>query len=104
MYNPDKWTILKITSDKDIYKILAGWSGGYLDSDRWRLSSGLEKIEDEGDYYLMHNYSGSIYKCHKKAEGFTGLSSYQFERIKRRVDEAGYSLEVVTPEQYKQRG
>ena len=69
MHSPDKWVILKVA--EDLYKVLGGWQGGYLDGDSWRLSSGIVKIEDDGDFHLIHNHSGSIYKCHKDCEGMT---------------------------------
>lgn len=99
-YNPDKWVILKLVSDKTVYKVLAGNTGGYLDSDTWRLSSGLERIEEEGDFYIMHNYSGSVYRCHKKSEGFTALTADKFRQIEKTTKEDGYSVETVTPEEY----
>ena len=59
-YNPNRWVILSFTDEKETwYKVFGSWSGGYLDGDSWRLSSGLDKIEEEGDYYLMRNHSGS---------------------------------------------
>jgi len=63
-YKPDNWVVLK-TSD-NIYKVLAGWSGGYLSSDSWRISSGIQKVEDDKDHWLFIGHSGSIYKCYKK--------------------------------------
>jgi hypothetical protein len=69
MYTPDNWVILKIVLPGEVnYKVLAGWSGGYLDGDSWRMNSGITKVEEEGDYFLFHGYSGSIYRCHKDAE------------------------------------
>jgi hypothetical protein len=69
MYTPDNWVIIKIEKeDTKIFKVLAGWSGGYLDGDSWQLNSGIAKVEKDGDYFLFHGYSGSIYKCHKEAE------------------------------------
>ena len=67
-HNPDSWVIIKITGieDKDFYKVLAGWSGGYLDGDSWRMNSGIVKIEDAGDYWRFIGASGSVYKCHKE--------------------------------------
>jgi len=79
MKNPDKWIIVKIPSGA---KVLGSWSGGYIDGDSWQLSSGLEKIEEKGDYYLMHNVSGSIYKCHKKMEGMNLVASGIFKQMK----------------------
>lgn len=71
MYQPDNWVILKVQPDEytaPFYRVLAGWSGGYLDGDSWRLNSGIDEIKEDGDYYLFIGASGSTYKCHKNAE------------------------------------
>jgi hypothetical protein len=66
-YLPDNWVVLKIMQpDQDtLYKVLGGWSGGYLDGDSWRLNSGVTKVKEDGDYYEFYGESGSVYKCHK---------------------------------------
>ncbi|MDX1372415.1 MAG: hypothetical protein R3321_08085, partial [Nitrososphaeraceae archaeon] len=75
IYNPDKWAIIQIESNEGTYyRILGGWSGGYLDGDSWRLSSAIELVEEDGEFYLMKNISGSTYKCHKKTNGFNMIS------------------------------
>lgn len=80
MTTPDTWIILKIKKeDTYIYKVLAGFYGGYLHGDSWRLNSGITKIEDKDDHYLIYGHSGSIYDCHKNAYGTTGLSASIFE-------------------------
>lgn len=100
-YSPDKWVIVKFTkNDKDFYKVLGGWSGGYLDADHWRLSSGLERITEDGDYYLMHNYSGSIYKCHKNAEGLTSLSSRVYNGWVEESNRENLTLAIVNVEDF----
>lgn len=76
---PDRWVILKISDG--VYKVLAGWYGGYLHGDSWRLNSGIVKVEEDGDYYLFHGKSGSTYKCHKDAKGFTGYTSQVLENL-----------------------
>ena len=63
-YTPDNWVILKV-KETGLYKVLGGWSGGYLDGDYWRLNSGITKVELDGNYWLFYGNSGSIYKCHK---------------------------------------
>ena len=81
IYNPDKWVMVK---SSQVVKVLGGWSGGYLDGDSWRLSSGLLRIEDDPEdpnYYLMHNHSGSIYRCHKNAEGTNSVSGYILSKL-----------------------
>jgi len=69
MNTPDNWIILKITNiDKPFYKVLAGWSGGYLDADTWRMNSGISKVEEDENYYIFTGESGSLYKCHKESQ------------------------------------
>ena len=100
-YNPDKWAILKMEMDGDTtHKVLGGWSGGYLDGDEWRLSSGLESIETEGDYYLMKNHSGSIYKCHKKMNGFNTISGMKFAEFKDLIEKKGGKIESITVDEF----
>jgi|TARA_R110000822_G_scaffold279299_2_gene401067 hypothetical protein len=68
-YRPDNWVIVEIANDDGIfYKVLAGWSGGYLDGDSWRMNSGITEVEEKEDYYLFYGQSGSVYKCWKEAE------------------------------------
>jgi|TARA_Y100000310_G_C20568776_1_gene756913 hypothetical protein len=73
MYQPDNWVILKINAKNEtglevFYKVLAGWSGGYLDGDSWRMNSGITEVIEEGDFYLFEGSSGSVYRCHKENE------------------------------------
>jgi hypothetical protein len=68
---PDNWVILKIETQNETietyYKVLGGWSGGYLDGDSWRMNSGIVSHERDGDYWLFHGHSGSVYRCHVDA-------------------------------------
>ena len=70
---PDKWTILKFTSEEhgEIYKIFGSWSGGYLHGQSWKANSGIKSIEETDTHYLFHGFSGSVYECHKKMYGVT---------------------------------
>jgi hypothetical protein len=73
-YTPDSWVILEVSQNNiKTKKVFAGWRGGYLSGDEWRLSSGITVIVDSGDHYDFHNESGSVYHCRKIAQGFTGL-------------------------------
>jgi hypothetical protein len=94
-HNPDRWVIV---GDGSNFKVLGGWSGGYLDGDSWRLSSGLERIEEDGDYYLMHNYSGSVYKCHKNGEGMIMIMSGIFSQLK----EQSSTVETYTVDKFNE--
>jgi len=67
-YNPDSWVVLKIKEGKGtfpFYKVLAGWSGGYLDGDSWRMNSGITGVEKQAYLYGFYGSSGSVYWCHK---------------------------------------
>ncbi len=69
-YNPDSWVILKMVyKDQTFYKLLVGWSGGYLNGDSWRLNSGIEKVKLDNDRYKFYGSSGSVYSCHKNEYG-----------------------------------
>jgi hypothetical protein len=67
---PDRWIILKL---QDTYKVFGCWMGGYLDGDSWKLNSGIKSVEEDGDCWLFHGLSGSVYQCRK---GNYGLSGY----------------------------
>ena len=64
-YKPDNWVVLKIMQpDQDtLYKVLGGWSGGYLDGDSWRLNSGITKVVYREKYVDFYGSSGSVYQC-----------------------------------------
>lgn len=91
MNTPDCWVVVKLFSEKMsgeiVYKILAGWSGGYLGSDSYRLNSGIVKIEDGDDHWLVHGHSGSVYQCGKTLERTSGYTHSVFKNIESRVHE-----------------
>ena len=82
-YTPDTWVVLKfIDSDNNsLYKVLAGWYGGFTQGDSWKLSSVIEKIIDKDTFYEIHNYSGSVYKCYKEIERMSGMTSSIYQTI-----------------------
>ena len=69
MHAPDEWCLVKINGVDPHYRIFGSWRGGYLSGDSWRMNSGITKVEKDGEYYLFHGSSGSIYKCHEKGYG-----------------------------------
>lgn len=81
-YSPDRWKLLKFVKEDAIwFRVLGGWSGGYLDGDSWRLSSHVEEVKDAGDHYIVKNMSGSTYKCSKTGEGFNMISASTYAEI-----------------------
>jgi hypothetical protein len=74
-YTPDRWVMLEITGlgSEPIRKIFAGWYGGYLGSDSWKLNSGVTDIcIDDSGHYEFEGYSGSTYYCHANTHGMSG--------------------------------
>lgn len=70
MYIPDYWIVIKITKPDDfVYKVYANWGGTYTSGEYWKLNSGITHVERDGDYYLFHGHSGSVYKCHVRSYG-----------------------------------
>jgi len=67
---PDNWVVLEIMASVNdtspIYKVLAGWSGGYLHGDNWKLNSGIVKVRELADAWVFIGNSGSEYICDKE--------------------------------------
>lgn len=71
-YTPDRWVVLKVNNGTEVInKVLAGWYGGYLDGDSWKLNSGNVKEEEFDDRWEFTGYSGSVYVCYKSAYGMS---------------------------------
>jgi hypothetical protein len=72
-YAPDRWVIVEISDVAmgTTRKVLGSWYGGYAGSNSYRLSSGVSKVVDKGDYWEVHNRSGSIYICGKESNGMS---------------------------------
>tara|TARA_B110000977_G_scaffold145660_1_gene184799 strand:+ start:1478 stop:1819 length:342 start_codon:yes stop_codon:yes gene_type:complete len=71
-YTPDSWVVLKVKEGKGtfpFYKVLAGWSGGYLYGSSWRMNSGITLVFNREDEIHFHGESGSLYRCPKGAYG-----------------------------------
>lgn len=97
-YIPNRWVIVEIvvSASTVIRKVLAGWSGGYLDADNWRMSSGITKVVEHDDRYDVHNQSGSTYTCFKSAVGVTSLSGSILNNLSNQADERGdVSIKII---------
>jgi hypothetical protein len=95
-YTPDRWVIVEMNSEHgQIRKVLGSWYGGYAGSDSWRMNSGIEQVIDQGDYYDVVGYSGSIYKCYKGREGMSAYTRSVFEDFKTKLHAEGASMDVV---------
>ena len=84
-YTPDNWVVLKIKEgkyDRGFYKVLAGWSGGYLDGDAWRMNSGITGVEKQAHLYGFYGSSGSVYWCHQGAYRLTMANGGVYNSLK----------------------
>ena len=78
-YKPDRWVVLEVNNGKEIInKVFAGWYGGYLDGDSWKLNSGNVKEEEFDDRWEFTGYSGSVYVCYKNAYGMSAYMGQVF--------------------------
>ena len=88
---PDKWVILKLKDT--FYKVFATWNGGYLSGDSWKINSGISKIEQDSDSYYIYGFSGSCYKCNKKAYGIA--NSYGNDILNSIMERGGNDFELM---------
>ena len=99
-YTPDSWVIVELKFNEDTEstrKVLASWYGGYLGSDRWKLSSGITNIVEHDNHYEIHNHSGSIYNCGKHNIGMSGYTSGIFNSFVDDLADKG-SIEIINLE------
>ena len=87
MTTPDKWIVVQIGINKPFYKVFASWA------DEWRMNSGISKVEDAGEYFLFHGYSGSVYKCDKQAYGTNSYTQGVLDDI---IEKASTVMTVQT--------
>jgi len=98
-YKPDNWVILKIKEgkyDRGFYKVLAGWSGGYLDGDAWRMNSGITRVVEKPKHWEFYGSSGSVYKCYRKGYRLTMANAGVYNSLK--ANEAFEGQVTLMPE------
>ena len=92
-YTPEKWQIIQISDDNiTVQKVFAGWYGGYLGSDSWKLSSGIVDCVEFDDRYEFTNHSGSLYICYKQSQGTTG---YMLQVYYNWAEKYGESIKII---------
>ena len=99
-YTPDAWVLIEVKDPHTgllLRKVLAGWVGGYLNDDSWRLSSGVTKIVHSDNGYTIHNESGSIYHVGIHNERFTNLTASIYEQL-----QEGQSVKQILIEDAKE--
>lgn len=88
---PERWVILKLSNNN--YKVFGTWAGGYLDGDRWKLNSGINKVEEDENFYYFIGFSGSCYKCHKKGYGIK--TSYGLAILNKIIEQGEGKIELM---------
>lgn len=82
-YTPHNWVVLKIAADGNTsYKVLGGWSGGYLDGDSWRFNSGIVRVVEENKSIEFYGSSGSCYVCRKDSYELTAAIAGIYNQLK----------------------
>jgi hypothetical protein len=93
---PDCWVIIEVKTPEGIQfqKILAGWSGGYLNGDSWRMSSPVKrmKIKVNQDFFTVDTESGSFYTLWKSRQGLRMSNSGIYNELKEKF---GDYVEIV---------
>ena len=92
MYTCDNWVIIKFKGDDPHYRVLTGTSGSYLSGSYWRMNSGIVKIEEDSDYYLVYGASGSVYRCHKHSYFLRTNNVYVWKQLQ---EQHGDKVEIV---------
>ena len=94
-YYPDVWVVLDITTHgKPMQKILAGWYGGFLVGDSWKLSSAIDGISEFENYYAFKNRSGSTYYCNKNEYRMSSLTAGIFASLQKQASELDCTMKV----------
>lgn len=99
-YNPDCWVMLKFThGETPVYKVLASWYGGYARGDTWQLNSGVVRVEEDGQCYVFHGASGSVYRCHKSTYGMSMFTRGILANFQADIEEANAVTLDLLPEE-----
>lgn len=97
-YKPDSFVIIKIRdANATFYKVLGGWSGGYLDGDSWRINSGIDSYSEQDGIISFHGYSGSTYVVAVDNERVTMIMSGVLGELVKRDD-----VEHISYKQFKE--
>jgi len=97
---PDKWVVVRIEGGEFplTYKVFACWQGGYLEANRWKMNSGIQKVEEEKTHWVFTGFSGSRYLCGKKQYGLTYFGDTVLGNFIEKAKTRGVSLEILPPE------
>ena len=82
-YTCDNWVVLFMNGPDKHYRLLTGISGGYLYGDSWRMNSGIVRVsEDENGYLLFYGHSGSCYRSSRESYGLRMNNAGIYEQLR----------------------
>lgn len=87
---PDAWVVIEF--DKKWQKVLAGWSGGYLYGDSWRMSSPIVEFTSDDDFYFATTESGSTYRLYKTNQQLRMSNAGIYNQLKEKF---GDKIELI---------
>jgi hypothetical protein len=94
-YYPYRWVVLKITYKTEvIYKVLAGFAGGYLYGNSWQINSGIESVEMCDNHICFNGYSGSKYFCIPEGYGMN-MDTHAIYSLMTSKQVDDYSVELM---------
>ena len=94
---PDSWVIVEIVHDAETFqKIIAGWSGGYLYGNSWRMSSTIKEmhIDVDLDYITVDTQSGSKYTLRKDYQGLRMSNAGIYNQLKEKFGDGVQIIEL----------
>lgn len=96
-YYPDNWVRVRITNAKGEQhdRILAGWHGGYVTGDSWKINSGIVEVKQDAEFWEVFGQSGSVYVCHKEKERVSGVTASIFSFYLDSLEAEGGNMEIV---------
>lgn len=94
-YYPDVWVVLDCQyGEEKVQRILAGWYGGFVNGDSWKLSSGIEQISEFENHYEIKNRSGSTYYCNKNEYRMSSLTAGILATLQKQASEVDCTIEI----------
>lgn len=92
---PDSWIIIEVNhKGEQFQKIIAGWSGGYLYGNSWRMSSPIKEmnIDIDSDKIVVYTETGSCYNLYKPYQGLRMSNAGIYNQLKEKF---GDMIEIV---------
>lgn len=102
-YYPTGWSLIKVEQPghDTFYKIFGSWEGSYLHGASWKLSSGVETLEEIDRGYTSKQSSGSVYEFKPSGEGrHPGYCLSVLDSIFKSAQEAGVKFSIVGIDDY----